>query len=235
MSMSTEKQFKSAARIAGALFLVQMTAASVSHSALLAPILGDQDFLTRMSTDSTTVTIAMLLDLLCGAAVFGISVLLFPLLKKFNENIALWYVGLRLNEWVCVTVSGIFLMTLLSVSDGYIHTNTSDQGYLLTLGTYLLKARGITKILMLLGFCLSSTLFYYLLFVAKLLPRFITVWGLIGIAFLFAEVMSNIFGRSLGGIVLMLPMGLNEIFLGIWLIVKGFDSSAISTVSRAAR
>jgi hypothetical protein len=119
-------------------------------------------------------------------------------------------------------------MTLLSVNKGYVHANVSDQEYLLTLGTYLLKARGITKILMLLGFCLSGTLFYYLLFVSKTDPRSITVWGLIGIVFLFAEVVSTIFGRSLGGIVLMLPMGLNEIFLGIWLIIKGFDKAAIS-------
>jgi len=216
----------------GVLFLVQMTAASISHSVLLSPLLKGPDFLIKVSANSTTVTMAMLLDLLCGAAVFGISVLLYPLLKKFNESIALWYVGLRLNEWVCVMISGILLMTLISVGKSYVQAHTSEQGYLLTLGTFLLKARGITKVLMLFGFCMSAVLFYYILYSSKLLPRFIVLWGFIGIAFLLVEVVSNIFGKSLGGIILMLPMGLNEIFLGIWLITKGFDRTAISSLNK---
>ncbi len=220
-----ENSHKKTARFVGVLFLVQMTAASVSHSAMLVPILHGENFLANVSAKSTTVIFAMLLDLVCGLAVFGISVLLFPILKKYSESIALWYVGLRLNEWICSVISGVFLLTILSISKEYVETGMPTNSYLQTLGTYLLDARGYTKILMLLGFCLSATLFYYLLFTSHLLPRFISIWGIIGVILLLIEVMSNIFGHSVGGIFIMLPMGLNEIFLGIWLIVKGFNKS----------
>ena len=214
---------------AGILFLVQMIAASVSHSAILVPILGKSDFLANVSANSNKVIFAMLLDLVCGLSVFGISVILFPILRKFSESIAFWYVGLRLNEWICAVISGVFLLTILSISKEYVLVGTPEHSYLQTMGNYFLEARGITRTLMLLGFCFSASLFYYLLFKTNLLPRFISIWGLTGVLLLFIEIMSNIFGHSLGGIIIMLPMGLNEIFLGIWLMAKGFNSSAITS------
>ena len=219
---------KNTSRIVGVLFLVQMITASVSHSAILVPLLFGNDFLIAVSENSNKVIAAMLLDLVCGASVFGIGVMLFPILKKHSEPIALWHLGLRLNEWVMLTISGIFLLILVAIGNEYVTASMPEHSYLQVLGKYILKARGFTKILMLLGFCLSAFMFYYLLFKSRLLPRFISIWGLIGVLFLCAEVVSNIYGQSLGGIMIMLPMGLNEIFLGIWLIVKGFNSSAIN-------
>jgi hypothetical protein len=206
-----------------------MITASVSHSAILVPILNTSNFLANVSANSNKVIFAMLLDLVCGLSVFAISVILFPILKKFSESIALWYVGLRLNEWICAIISGVFLLTVLSISKEYVKAGEPEHSYLQTLGKYFLDARGITRTLMLLGFCFSASMFYYLLFKTKLLPRFISIWGLIGVVLLFIEIMSNIFDHSLGGIIIMLPMGLNEIFLGIWLIVKGFNPSAITS------
>ena len=150
-------------RIVGILFLVQMTAASISHSAMLVPVLYGKNLLADVFINANLVATAMMIDLICGLSVFGISVLLYPILKKFNESIALWYVGLRLNEWVCLTISGIFLLTIISISRDYAGAGTAEQPMLQTVATYLLKARGYTKILMLLGFCFSAVLFYYLL------------------------------------------------------------------------
>lgn len=222
--MSNEaNSLKNASRIAGVLFLVQMIAASVSHSAILVPILYSNNFLVDVAAHPNKVTLAMFLDLICGLSVFGIAVVLFPVLKKFNESIALWYVGLRLNELVCSIISGLLLLTIISISKEYVQSGMPEHSYLQTLGTCLRKAAGMTKILMLFGFCLSAIMFYYLLFKSKLLPRFISIWGMIGVLLLLIEVMSNIFDRSVGGILIMLPMGLNEIILGVWLIVKGFN------------
>ena len=222
---------KKTSRLVGILFLIQMITASVSHSAILVPILHSSNFPANVSAHATEVTIAMLLDLITGLSVFGISVLLFPFLKKFNEIIALWYVGLRLYEFVCAVISGIFLMTILSLSKDYIHSNNTNSTYLQLIASYFLQARGMTKTLMLLGFCFSASLFYYLLYKTKLLPRFISVWGFLGVVLLFAEIMANIFDGSLGGIMIMLPLGLNEIFLGLWLIVSGFKVNPIENKS----
>lgn len=219
---------KNAIRFVGALFLVQMTAAVISHMVLLSPILNSKDFLVVLSTHSSKVITAMLLDLVCGATVLGIAVILFPILKKHSEPIALWYFGLRLFEWIMVIISGIFLLTLLSLSKEYVNGPIPEHSYLLQLGNYLLEARDFTKVLMLLGFCLNVSLFYYLLFKSKLVPRFISVWGMIGVLLIGIEILSNIYGYSIGGIRIMFPMGLNEIFLGIWLMAKGFNPSAMN-------
>jgi len=218
---------KNATRFAGILFLVQMTAAVISHSVILVPMLRGENFLANISANEVKVIIAMLLDLVTGASVFGISVILFPILKKHSESIALWYLGLRLTEWVIALLSGMFLLTVLVISKDYVHASIQETSFLQTLSEYFLNLRGSIRNLMLLCFCLSASMFYFLLFRSRLLPRFISVWGLIGVILLFAEILSSIFGSSLGGIMLMLPMGLNEIFLGVWLIVKGFNLSAL--------
>jgi hypothetical protein len=205
-----------------------MITASVSHSVILVPLLAGDNFLAEVSANSNRVIAAMLLDLACGASVFGIGVILFPILKKYSEPISLWHLGLRLNEWVMLTISGVFLLTLVALSKEYAAGVLPERSYLQFLGNYILTARGYTKILMLFGFCLSASMFYYLLFTSRLLPRFISIWGMVGVLLLLAEVVSNIYGKTLGGIPLMLPMGLNEIFLGIWLIAKGFTLSKIN-------
>ena len=152
---------KNTSRIVGVLFLVQMITASVSHSAILVSLLYGNDFLVAVSENSNNVIAAMLLDLVCGASVFGIGVLLFPILKKHSEPIALWHFGLRLNEWVMLTISGIFLLTLIAISKEYATAAMPEHSNLQVLGNYFLKARGFTKILMLFGFCLSAFMFYY--------------------------------------------------------------------------
>ena len=220
---------RNAARFAGILFLLQMTAAVISHSVILMPMLRGEHFLIDVAAHHTKVVIAMLLDLVTGAAVFGIAVILFPILKKHSERIALWYVGLRLTEWIIALIGGMFLLTVLSIGKDYVQPDVQDPSSLQMLAGQLLHARGSIRNLMLLCFCLSASMFYILLFQSRLLPRFISIWGLLGVALLGAQILSSIFGSSLGGIVMMVPMGMNEIFLGVWLIVKGFNPSVTNS------
>jgi len=78
-------------------------------------------------------------------------------------------------------------------------------------------------------FSLAALLFFYLLYQSKLVPRYISVWGLISVALVFTWNLLELFGiRISAGMIFLLSMILNEIFLAIWLIVKGFNSSAIN-------
>lgn len=217
---------KITSRIVGGLFIVQMAAAALSHTVILQPILYKANFLTELSTNSTKVTLAMMLDLTCGAAVFGIAVLLFPILKRHSERVALWYMGQRLTELVGFMVSGLFLMTLLKIGQE-IDKIGADSVQLETIAIYLRNARGNVQNITLLIYCLGAWSFYGLLFYSRLVPRFISIWGFFGVTLLFVEMVSVIFGDSLGGILIMMPLGLNEIFLGVWLIIKSFNNSAL--------
>ena len=164
----------------------------------------------------------MLLGLATGASVLGIAVLLYPILRKHSERIALWYVVARLTEVVTYMITGILVLTILAIAQDLAQAPAAESSYLQTLAEYLREARGNALDIGLLVYCLGAWTFYYLLFTSRLIPRFISVWGLAGVTLLFAEILSNIFGTSLGGMMIMMPLGLNEIFLGIWLIVKGF-------------
>lgn len=213
-------------RIVGVLFITQLVTAAISYSVLLDPILYGSDFLVNVSENSTKVKVAMFLDLLCGAALVGIATFLYPVLREYSERIALWYVGLRVIEFTTIIVSGILLLTVVSVSQEYVQAAVPES-HLLSLGKTFLSARGWTQNMSLIVFSFSSSLFYFLLFTSKLLPRFISVWGLIGVTLIFAEIVLNTFGHGYG-LMIMMPMGLNEIFLGMWLIVKGFSPGPVT-------
>ena len=220
---------KNTVRLVGVLFLVQMIAAVLSYSVILDPILYTEDYLASVAGDSFLVRTAMILDLIVGLAVFGIAVLLFPILKRFNERIALWYAGLRLTELVSFMIGGALLLTLVSLSHTYLMAETGDAANLQVLAKYMRSARGSMQNISLWLYFFGTSSFYYLLFQSRLVPRFISIWGLIAVLLLFVEINASIFGTSAGGLMIMMPLGLNELFLGVWLIVKGFNNVTPAT------
>ncbi|MEP1032183.1 DUF4386 domain-containing protein [Ekhidna sp.] len=211
------------ARLIGILFIIQMAAAVSSYSIILEPILYSSDYLNALSSNANMVRLAMLLDLLCGAAVFGIAILFYPILKQTSERIALWYVGQRLTELVGFMISGLLLLTVLKISLQMGDVTETQATQLETTAYYLRNARGNVQNIALLVYCLGAWSLYGLLFYIRLIPRFISIWGLIAVTLLFIEILANVYDTTAGGMMIMMPLGLNEIFLGIWLIVKGFN------------
>jgi hypothetical protein len=79
-------------------------------------------------------------------------------------------------------------------------------------------------------FILGALIFYYLLYQSKLIPRYISVWGVIAVIMLLVGNLLEIMGFSLAMLIfLFLPIMLNEVFLAIWLIAKGFNEDAITS------
>lgn len=207
-------------RIVGVLFILQLLTAIISYSVILEPVLHKPDFVYYLSNNSTMVIITMFLDLSVGLMVFGIAILLYPILKKYNERIALWYVGLRLNELICFVLAGVILLTLLNISRKY---SPEEASLLDALAYYLRNARGRVQDISLIIYCCGTFMLYYLFYSHKLIPRFLSVWGMIAVLLLFTEITANIFNTSAGGMLIMMPMGLQELFLGGWLIVRGMN------------
>jgi hypothetical protein len=223
---------KGTARIVGALFLTAMVTSLVG-GIWLESITSAPDYLMTVSANETQVIAAVLLELVNCAAVVGIAVGLFPILKKQSEALALGYVGIRVIEAVILVAAVITPLSLITLSQEYVATGASDASYLQTLGTLLLAVRAnLTGLLTSLFFGLGAVLLYTSLYRSRLVPRFISVWGLLAIAALLAWNLSEAFGMSISaGMVFGLPIILNEIFLGIWLIVKGFNSSPVASPS----
>ncbi len=197
----------------------------------LPPILNAPDYLINVSANKTQLIIGVLLILINCAAVVVIPFMLFPIFKKHNEALALGYLGSRIIESVILIVGDISLLSLLTLSQEYVQAAAPDASNFQTLGTLLLSVNDWSWLL---GaeiiFSLTALILNYLLYQSKLIPRFISVWGLIGATLLFAAGLLGMFGLSLSSPIsffLMLPIALNEMVLAVWLIGKGFNSSAI--------
>jgi len=216
--------------IVGALFLTALVT-NLLGSKLFESIIYAPDYLVNVYPNRTQVIIGLLLELIAAAAVVGIPVMLFPILKKHSETIALGYFGFRIIESATIFVGNIGPRSLLTLSQEYVKAGAPDASYFQTLGTLFQAERYWAYPMLGIVFCFGAFLFYYLLFKSKLIPRFISVWGLIGAVLLLTGLVFGMFGYSTEVIIFAAPIILNEVFLGMWLIVKGFNPSSIVSPS----
>jgi hypothetical protein len=219
--MNTHKR---TARIVGALFLIAMVTSLVG-GVWLESILSAPDYLLTVSANETQVIIGVLLELANCAAVVGIAAMLFPILKEQSEALALGYAGIRVVEAAILSAAVISPLLLITLSQEYVAAGAPDAAYFQTLGTLVLAARAhLAGLLVPVFFSLGALLLYSLLYQSRLVPRFISVWGLIAVALLLTWNLLESFDVHISaGMVFGLPIILNEIFLGIWLIVRGFN------------
>lgn len=228
---------KKTAVIVGLLFIIATVSAVISV-AFLGPVLNDPDYLISFSENENQVIIGALLDLMGAGAFVGLAVVIFPVLKKHSGRIALGYVVARSFEAVPFIIANISLLSLLTLSKEYAGAAVSDASIFLPVGTSLLAVYDWTQLLgpRILA-SLAALPFYTLLLQSKLLPRWISVWGLIGAPLYLASGLLPMFGlvdpSSPILVALFLPAALLEMVLAVWLIIKGFSSSAI--VSRSAK
>jgi hypothetical protein len=223
---------KTTARIVGALFLIAMVT-SLLGGIWLESIMGEAGYLAEVSSQGTQVLLGVLLELVNCLAVVGIAAAMFPLMKVQNEALAAGYLGTRVVEAVVLSVAALSPLLLVTLGEEYLAAGAPDATYFQTAGALVMAARGhLASLLTPIFFSLGALLLYVFLYRSRLVPRFIPVWGFIGVAALFTWNMVEAFGLSISaGMVFALPMILNEILLGIWLLAKGFDAPADSPES----
>jgi hypothetical protein len=189
------------------------------------------DYLVNVSADEWQVVIGMLIELIWALAVVGILVNLFPILKKHNEASALGFSALRFIEAISTIVGSIILLTLLTLSQEFVKAGVPDASYFQTTGDLLLAARDWAFLIGSgLVWSLSALILNYLLYQSKLVPRWLSVWGLAGAALSLATYLLKYFGIDLSDIA-FLPIGVQEMVFAVWLIVKGVNESALAAGS----
>ena len=216
---------RTAAVITGSLFLIAMLASLVGGG-LLETVLNNQDTLANLSTNPEPLWTGVSLELLNGIAVAGIAIVMYPILKRQNESVAIGYVSFRILESVFCVLGAVIPVILLSLGQDYLNTDSAGKANYQALVSLLMAIRTQSAGLLIpVFFSLGALLLYSSMYVSRIVPRFISVWGLIGVALI---LMLNLLALAPGlAIVFALPIILNEIFLGGWLIVKGFNPSNI--------
>ncbi len=222
------------ATLAAVLFLIALFFDLIASS-IYQPILNAPDYLATVYPNKLRVTAGILLDVICAPAMILIPIVLFPLFKKFDERLALGYVVFRLLEGILFILLAINSLSLISLSRDYLRSGAPDVSLFQALGNSIHAEIEWTTLLYILVFTLGALLFYSLLFRSKLIPRWLSGWGLFAAVFLSTGALLHLFGMF-GAMPLMKvmpffapPIGLQELVMSIWLIVKGFNSSAIAS------
>jgi len=219
--MSTNK--KNAATV-GALFLIAMVASLLGGGMVESVISAPEPF-AAVSENETLLVVGTLLELINAIAVIGIGVLMFTVLKRHNETQAVGYLSLRIVEAVFCSLIVVSPLSLIRLGQ-----NQPQASAALSIA----ERASISGLLVPIFFSLGALLLYSSLYQSKLLPRFIPIWGLVAAMLILTLNLLSAFGLELGmgiSMVFALPIILNEIFMGIWLIAKGFNPSAVNATA----
>ncbi|MCM3702010.1 DUF4386 domain-containing protein [Paenibacillus macerans] len=223
------------ALIVGVLFILAAITAIIGLI-LYNPILKDPDYLIEGSKHATQVIVGALLELILVVSAVGTSTTMFPYLRKYNETIALWHVCFRFLEAVIITVGIISVLSLLTLSREFAATASPNIASFQATGTALKAIHDWTFLLgpsFMLG--INTMMYSYIFYKTKLVPKFIPILGMIGATLVFLEALLVMFGViqqvSVWGSILALPVAANEMILAVWLIVKGFNVSALAPAS----
>jgi hypothetical protein len=217
--------------IVGALYIIG-TVAGVLSMLVMGGRLDGPDYLTALAADANPVKVGALLVLVMGLALAMVPVMMFPILKRQNEALALGYLvfrgALETALYIAGALSWLFLIIVAHQSSGSLDSSGSQVS---TLGDLLIKAGDPITAVRDIVFSLGALAFYYLLYTARLIPRWLSGWGIVGtIGYLAAGVLA-VFSTEL--VVLLLPLALQEMVMAVWLIAKGFNTNAIAILSPA--
>jgi hypothetical protein len=222
------------ALVAGVLYLI--TFISIPTLALYGPVKDHRDWILS-SGSHTGVLVGGFLEVIVALACIGTAVTLYPVLKRQNEGMALGFAAARILEAGMIFTGVVSLLSLVTLRQSLGAAAGANAGALIaTAASHV----AVYNWAFLLGQSLipgiNAVLLGTLLYRSRLVPRIIPVIGLIGAPLLICTVIATMFG----GLKLGSPMPAAlvvaawELSLGVWLVVKGFKPSPITTGMTAA-
>jgi hypothetical protein len=222
--MSTENKI---AKAVGALFIITMILGMID-AYTVAPILNTS--LADYYSNGAQIYIGAFSILSMSLGVVGIAILLYPIFEKHNRIIAIAYVCSRVMECLLLIIGVLVYFLLLALSQEFIKAGSPDSSYFQTLANVAVDARYSSYHVAMIILSIASMMICYLLYKTRLIPRIISVVGIIGYALVFVSAPLDLLGMidttGTGG-VLYVPGALFELLLlPIWLFVKGFNPVA---------
>lgn len=232
--MKIRKEISSDRKIAiitGILFIIA-TVAGILGSSITGAIIDAPDYLIQISANQNRILIGSLLQFIAAATSVAIAITLYPILRRYNEGLSFGAVSFRLIEGLCYIISALGLLSLLSLSKEFVSAGAPTDSYFQVLGDLLLAVRNYAGFVFgVIAFCIGALMYYYVFYRSKLIPRWLSGWGIVALALLIVLALLVMFGREPSGMILILaaPLGAQEMVLAIWLIIKGFNATDKST------
>ena len=213
---------KKTSRVLGFAFLLQFVTSlfsgTVLRSALIVPGNIGQTMI-NIANKPGLMRAYILVDMLTALGILFLGAILFITLRKQNEKIALVALGFYILEAALLAVSWMEAFSLLGLSQQY--ASAGNSATLLTMGNLALGSMDFAgSTLHMLAFCLGGILFYYLLYRSSLVPRFLSLWGLITVFPCLVGTLFAIFGTTVPFFI-YLPYAPFELVIAIWILFKG--------------
>jgi len=213
------------------IFFIIGTVAGVLSVVFLGHFMEDPDYLANIAANENKIILGALLILTMGLALTMVPVLLYPIFKKYNHALALGAVVFRgALEAVVYMAQAILWLMLLTLSQEFRLAGSSETVMFQHLGALFMHTDTWLAHLLSIVFSLGALMIYWIFYRTKLIPRWLSIWGLVGGLLYFVSPMTGLFGLDLG--FLMLPLALQEMVMALWLIVKGLDQTALASLAK---
>jgi hypothetical protein len=208
---------------AGVLFIVA-TLASLLGTAIEQPVLTGPDYLRRMSENMNQVSAGGLMELIAAVASVSIAISLYPVLKRSSAGLALGAVVFRTIEAVMYAAGAVSLLSLLGVAERFAAAAPAERAWTMAIADSVVGNRQEAILAGVFAFVVGALIYYYLFYRARIVPRWLAGWGIVGVLLLLAACLSALFTRNpvTSYTILILPIAVQEMVLAVWLISRGW-------------
>lgn len=213
-------------RIIGVLLLFVFISGIIIFQFLQGSVLFSDNFLTTTSENSNQIISSVVLGIFSGIVSIVIAVLVLPIFKRYNISLAYLYLAFCILNFIAIMIDNVSVIAMLELSKEYVK-NSSNSSFKI-LETLVSEKHWWTHYLYLLISCFPVFVLYFALYLSKLVPRIISIFGIIAVVLMFIEELFSIFGNSIS-MNMLLPIGLIQLILPLWLMFKGLNSPILET------
>jgi len=202
----------------------------VLTSLIIGSPLAGGELLGQVAADSSRMTVGAFLCLMMGISLAMMTLFLYPVFRKDSQGLAMGLVLFRgALEGVGYFVTALGLLTLAALGTEAIASG-SDMATLQPIGSILYQFLYLKTPIGTIFFIIGAACLYISFYRTRLIPRWLAIWGLIGAVPYLANALLHFFHVETGiGTYLEIPLGVQEMVMALWLIIKGFNPSALSS------
>lgn len=206
----------------GVLYIIG-TGAGIASAVVMGPFSSALNPLQWVSDNPHRTQFGALLVMAMSLSLALVAVFMFPILRRHNETLAIGYVVFRgALEQILTLATSIYWLVLVVIAGQYANSAMGDASQFHFLGS--LTTNSVSPVASIV-FSIGAWILYYLFYQTRLIPRWISGFGLLCVVGYVAAALSAMFGTNRE--FLMYPMALQEMIMAVWLIAKGFNSGTV--------